>query len=66
MTPVDFIHGSVFTSCKHLGLTESVCHDQADEAVVKYRRNQYKGKPTDLIKEQLTQAKKLKELGGNK
>lgn len=66
MGPREFIRNSVFSQCQGLKLTNSECEAQANEAVTKYDRNQYQGKPFDLIKAQLVLAKKTTELGGKK
>ena len=55
----DFIRQSVFSACMKEGVPEQASRDQSESAVIMYRRNQFNGKPLDLIKAQVVAAKRI-------
>lgn len=55
----DFIRKSVLAGCIEAGIPEQPAQDQAETAVLMYRRNQLGGKPLDLIKPQIQTAKRI-------
>lgn len=59
MKPADFVYQSVLNGCRMQGLDEIASTEQANEALDKYKRNQFDGKPLDLINQQITKAKKF-------
>lgn len=58
ITPEEFVRTQVFNGCKALGLPERESADWADVAVKKFRRNQFDGKPLDLINSQIMLVKR--------
>lgn len=60
----DFVFNSVYRGAKHLGANERESHNQAIIASEKYRKNQYKKKPVDLIEDAIKTAVRLSKLTG--
>jgi len=54
-----FIYSNIFNECISLGLTHSASNDAAEAGVSMYNKQQYTGKPVDLIKQCVIKAKKL-------
>lgn len=48
-----FIYENVLSGCTSQGVPEQASIDQANSAVIMYKRNQFNGKPLDLIKSQI-------------
>ena len=55
----EFIKKSVYDGCISAGVPESESRLQSESAIVMYARNQFSGKPLDLIKSQIMTAKRL-------
>tara|TARA_R110000851_G_C12708754_1_gene527054 strand:- start:314 stop:523 length:210 start_codon:yes stop_codon:yes gene_type:complete len=55
----EFIKKSVYDGCIKEGVPEQEAGLQAESAIVMYARNQFNGKPLDLIKSQILTAKRI-------
>tara|TARA_R110000824_G_scaffold64245_2_gene167931 strand:+ start:5656 stop:5859 length:204 start_codon:yes stop_codon:yes gene_type:complete len=53
-----FIYNNIVSGCEAAGLSYNAAVDAANDGVIAYDRQQYTGKPLDLIKSQVVKAKK--------
>lgn len=58
MTPNDLVYNEVYKGCLSAGCSESISKNAAVITLQKYKNNQF-SKPSKLIKEAITEAKKL-------
>lgn len=62
MQPDDFFYKQVFDGVKSVGFQDVMAKQFADKALVKYKQSTYQGKPFDLIKATVLEAKKSYKL----
>ena len=55
----EFIKKAVYDGCIDAGVPEREACIQSESAIVMYARNQFSGKPLDLIKSQIMTAKRI-------
>ena len=58
MTPNDLVYDTVYKGCLAAGCNESVSKNAAIDTLQKYKNNQFT-KPSKLIQQAITDAKKL-------
>ena len=59
MTAKELIEKEIKTRCERLGIEAFIIHDVTTKATSKYTEHRFKGAPSKLIDEAVTDAKKL-------